>query len=74
MQFVLGLVMYLTGFILACCCGGQSNANDKNEQEAAKRLKILRFNFGIYGFVYMSFKVLNLTKKFYTTSYIVIKM
>ena len=74
MQFVLGLVMYLTGFILACCCGGQSNAKDKNEQEAAKRLKILRFNFGIYGFVYMSFKVLNLTKKFYTTSYIVIKM
>ena len=62
-QFVLGLVMYLTGFILACCCGGQSNANDKNEQEAAKRLKILRFNFGIYGFVYMSFKVLNLIKK-----------
>ena len=57
MQFVLALVMYLTGFILACCCGGQSNVNDKNEKDAAERLRTLRFNFGIYGFVYMIFKV-----------------
>ena len=56
-QFVLALVMYLTGFILACCCGSQSNVNDKNEKDAAERLRTLRFNFGIYGFVYMIFKV-----------------
>ena len=57
-QFVLGLLMYLTGFFLACCCGDQSNANDKNETaEAAKRLRTLRYNFGAYGFVYMIFKV-----------------
>ena len=49
--------MYLTGFFLACCCGDQSNANDKNEQEAARRLRTLRFNFGSYGFVYIIFKV-----------------
>ena len=56
-QFVLGLLMYLTGFFLACCCGDQSNVNDKNETEAAKRLRTLRYNFGAYGFVYMIFKV-----------------